>query len=79
VTYTAQFDKTIRTYTVTWNNRDGTNLETDSSVPYSDRPSYNGEIPHKHADETHRYIFIGWTKLVDGNPVSVDIDNETVV
>ena len=54
-TYTAQFDHSTRTYTVTWNNRDGTNLETDQNVPYAAYPHYDWSIPHKQGDATHSY------------------------
>ena len=41
----ATYTETLRTYTVTWKNADGTVLETDEKVPYGDMPEYNGVTP----------------------------------
>ena len=42
---TANFDRIPNGYTVTWNNSDGTTLETDLNVPYGTMPSYDWETP----------------------------------
>ena len=60
-TYTAQFERTIRTFTVTWKNWDGSVLETDPDVAYGATPEYNGETPTRAGDEQNTYTFTGWT------------------
>ncbi|MBR3767723.1 MAG: hypothetical protein IKL10_05730 [Clostridia bacterium] len=62
-TYTAQFNKTLRSYTVTWENYDGTLLGTDT-VAYGTVPTYTGETPEKSADTEKTYTFAGWTTEV---------------
>lgn len=56
----AVFNKTVRTYTVTWMNG-STTLETDSKVPYGTVPTYNGADP-THSDPD--YEWIGWSPAV---------------
>lgn len=58
--YTATYLETLREYTVTWYNHDGTVLETDYNVPYGTTASYDGEKPTKQGDAEWSYDWIGW-------------------
>ena len=51
ITYTAQFTPVEKTFTVTWVNYDGTELEKDENVAYNSDPSYDGETPVKPENE----------------------------
>ena len=59
ITYTATFDKTVNTYTVTWKNGDET-LKTER-VEYGTVPVYSGDTPTKDGDAQYSYEFKGWT------------------
>lgn len=60
-TYTATYDKTINTYTVTWVDYNNKILEEDLEVPYGDMPSYDGATPKRSATSKYKYKFTGWT------------------
>ena len=62
-TYTAQFSQTVRSYTVTFENYDGTQLQS-ASVEYGQTPVYGGETPTKPATSEYTYTFSGWSPEV---------------
>nr|MCR5184862.1 hypothetical protein [Bacilli bacterium] len=66
VTYTAQFEQTVKSYTITWANEDGTVIKTDT-VEYGQVPNYDGAAPEKQGDAQYTYTFTGW----DPTPVAV--------
>lgn len=70
-TYTAKFSAAEKTFTVTWVNDDGTELEKDENVAYGSTPEYNGSTPTKEADGEFSYEFSGWTPEIV--PVTQDI------
>ncbi len=64
VVYTAKFTEATNTYTVTWNNYDGSLLEKDTDVAYGETPEYDGKTPAKPSDDEFDYSFIGWTPAI---------------
>ncbi len=70
-TYTATFTQATNTYTVTWNNYDGTTLEVDENVPYGATPSYDGATPVKPGNDQYTYTFAGWSPEV--SPVTGNV------
>ena len=59
-TYTAAYSTTTNEYTVTFQNHDGTALQT-GSVPYGETPAYTGDTPVKEQTVETVYTFAGWT------------------
>lgn len=57
--YAAQFDQTLRSYTIIFKNEDGTELQK-SDVEYGVVPSYTGATPAKTATAEYSYTFKGW-------------------
>ena len=56
--YTATFDSTKRSYTITWKNDDGSVIGT-TTVEYGETPTHDD--PEKAEDEQYTYTFAGWT------------------
>ena len=54
---------TVKEYTITWKNYDGTVLETDT-VTEGTVPVYNGSSPTRADDANYTYTFKGWDKTV---------------
>jgi len=60
----AQFSSTTNTYTITWQNHDGTVLETDTNVPYGTIPTYDGTTPIRTGSSQYSYSFTGWSPTI---------------
>ena len=63
-TYTIVIPATVNTYTITWENEDGTVLETDEDVEYGETPTYDGETPTKASTAQYSYAFNGWSPAI---------------
>ncbi len=61
-TYTATYNS-IKLYTITWENWDGTVLETNI-VKHGEIPTYNGTTPTKPSTVEYIYEFNGWDETV---------------
>ena len=58
----ACYSNTLRKYTITWKNSNGTTLETDNNVPYGTTPTYNGSTPVDPSGNSSP--FVTWTPAV---------------
>ena len=63
VTYTATYSQTKKTYTIIWQNYDGSTLKTDI-LEYGAMPSYTGTTPTRASDGNFEYKFKGWTPTI---------------
>ena len=61
VTYTATFNSTVNKYNVTWNNDDGSIIDT-TQVEYGTVPTHAD--PTKEATAQYTYTFSGWTPVI---------------
>ena len=62
-TYTATYSSTVNQYAITFENYDGTVLQS-SNVAYGDMPQYLGETPIKAATAQYTYAFAGWSPTI---------------
>ena len=71
--YTAQYlEIGDASYTVIWQDHDGTILEIDENVEPGTNPEYNGATPERAATVKYTYVFIGWNDgIVQGENVIV--------
>ncbi len=69
VTYTAQFIESVRTFTVTWKNYDGTVLETDENVAYGAKPEYDSDTPARDPEGDTTFQFSGWSPQITDTTV----------
>jgi len=60
-TLTARFHKTLRHFTVSFKNYDGTLLDA-SDVEYSRKAVFHGTTPTRKPDEKYTYTFTGWDR-----------------
>lgn len=77
-TYTAQYTATLRSYTVTWKDWDGTTLATEIKA-YGTIPSRTG--PSRASTAQYNYTFAGWSptpSAVTGNVVYTAVYNQTL-
>ena len=73
VTYTAQFTESVKTFTVTWKNYDGTVIETDENVAYGAKPVYDSATPTRDPEGATTYQFSGWSpQITDSTVITED-------
>ena len=64
VTYTATFTTTVRSYTISFVNDDGTTLY-EQVLEYGQMPEYVGDVPTKQDDDLYTYTFSGWSPEIE--------------
>lgn len=69
-TYKAVYSSSLRSYTVTWKDDNGTTLDTEV-VDYGVTPSYKGSTPTKESTVQYTYEFEDWSPTISS--VSGDI------
>ncbi|MCD7848242.1 MAG: hypothetical protein LUG49_09500, partial [Oscillospiraceae bacterium] len=62
------YSTSVQTYTVTWVDGDGNEIQVDSRLLEGTTVSYSGSTPTKASDNTSSYTFAGWDNAVE--PVS---------
>ena len=62
--YTAVYDKEVNKYTIKWVDWDGSEVRTDTEVPYGTELEVP-EDPTRAADDQYTYTFKGWTPEVE--------------
>ena len=62
-TYTADFDSVVNKYTITFNNYDGSPLQS-GDLAYGATPAYTGDTPVKPANAQYTYTFKGWKPAI---------------
>ena len=67
VTYEAQFDKTVRTYTVTFMSEDGSTELYKATVDSGKDAVYDGPSLNKNPEEYEKYIFDKWVTAAGGH------------
>lgn len=65
VEYTAVFKENIKTYTATWVDEDGKQLQKTTDIPCGETREYTGKEPTKAGDAQYSYKFKGWSQSVD--------------
>ena len=61
MTYTAEYESSDRTYTITWVNYDGEPLEIDDDLHFGDIPKYYGTTPTRPDSDRQTFTFQDWS------------------
>lgn len=63
VTITANFERTVNTYTIKWVNYDGFVIKSEE-LEYGATPVYEGRTPRRESDGSYTYKFTAWLPAV---------------